>query len=53
MLMNLWQLPDPATSLSIHDLVAEDAEVAQAFSAIADASSAVEMTYLKKMPFSP
>ncbi len=53
MLMNLWQLPDPASSLSIHDLVEEDAEVAKVFSAIAEASSAVEMTYLKKMPYSP
>jgi hypothetical protein len=53
MSMNLWQLPDVAGSLSIHDLVEEDAEVAKAFAAIAEASSAVEMTYLKKMPFSP
>jgi hypothetical protein len=53
MLMNLWQLPDSAGSLSIHDLVDEDAELAKVFAAIAEASSAVEMTYLKKMPFSP
>jgi hypothetical protein len=53
MLMNLWQLPGSASNLSIHDLVEEDVEVAKVFSAIAEASSAVEMTYLKKMPYSP
>ena len=53
MTMNLWQLPDAANGLTIHDLIAEDAEVARAFSAIADACSAVEVTYLMKTPFSP
>ena len=38
---------------TIHDLIAEDPEVAQAFAAIADVSSQVEMTYLRKMPYSP
>ncbi|MEP7121053.1 MAG: hypothetical protein ABJE95_09095 [Byssovorax sp.] len=53
MTMNLWQLPASAESLSIHDIVEEDAEVAKTFAAIAEASSSVELTYLKKMPFSP
>ena len=53
MMMNLWQLPASAGSVSIYDIVEEDAEVARAFAAIAEASSSVELTYLKKMPFSP
>ena len=53
MTMNLWQLPDSADSRSIPHLIAEDAEIARAFSAIADACSAVETTFLQKMPFSP
>lgn len=53
MLMNLWQLPDSAKSVSIHDLIAQDADVAAAFSAISEVSSSVEMTYLQKLPFSP
>ncbi len=53
MMMNLWQLPDSARNLSIHDLIAEDPEVAKAFAAIAEVSSQVEMTYLRKMPYSP
>ena len=53
MTMNLWQLPPSASGLSIPDLLAEDAQLARAYSVIADASSAVEQTYLRKMPFSP
>jgi hypothetical protein len=53
MMMNLWQLPGSASSLSIHDLVEQDAEVARSFAAIADVSSSIEMTTMKKMPFSP
>ena len=53
MLMNLWQLPASAKSLAIHDLVAADAEVARALAAIADISSSIELTYLRKMPYSP
>ncbi len=40
-------------TLSLPDLISDDADVARAFSAIADACSAVEMTYMTKMPFSP
>jgi hypothetical protein len=53
MTMNLWQLPPSASGLSIPDLLAEDAQLARAYSVIADACSSVEQTYLRKMPFSP
>ena len=53
MLVSLWELPVAASALAAQGVFTDDPEIAKALSAIAEASSAVEMTPMKKMPFSP
>lgn len=53
MLVNLWELPVAASAFAVGEGFADDLEVGRALSAIADASRAVEVTPMKRMPFSP